>query len=98
MLLLPYRTESAPERRPWITWLLVAVNVAVFLWTAFMDPVKRDMLFFDYGFVPEEWNRWSNVLTCMFLHGGWLHIIGNMLFLLLFGRRLLLNFLTTCIR
>lgn len=86
MLLLPYRTENEPERRPWITWLLVAANTVVFLYTAFLDPITRDILFFDYGFVPAEWKRWGNLLTCMFLHNGWLHAIGNMFFLLLFGR------------
>jgi membrane associated rhomboid family serine protease len=65
---------------------LVAANSIIFLYTAFLDPVTRDILFFDYGFVPAEWKRWGNFLTCLFLHGGWLHAIGNMLFLLLFGR------------
>lgn len=86
MLFLPYRTETTPQRVPLVTWVLVIVNVGLFLWTVFIDPVRRDMLFMDYGFVPAEWDRWINFLTCMFLHGGWLHIIGNMLFLFLFGR------------
>ncbi len=85
MLLLPYRTERAPERHPWITWLVIVVNFGVFLWTVSLDPVARDILFFDRGFVPAEWKRWSNVLTCMFLHNGWLHVLGNMFFLAIFG-------------
>lgn len=86
MILLPYRTERTLTRTPFITWALVAANLAIFIWTVSMAQVRRDMLFFDYGFVPEEWRRWDNFITCMFLHGGWLHLLGNMLFLYIFGQ------------
>ena len=35
---------------------------------------------------PKPVEIWSSLLTCMFLHGSWLHLIGNMWFLYLFGR------------
>lgn len=84
----------------WMTRALIAVNVAVFLFfqSGFFladgmrlaavtfgitpDLIARDIpILKDYGFVPPE----ITFVTYMFLHGGWLHLIGNMLFLWVFG-------------
>jgi membrane associated rhomboid family serine protease len=75
-------------QRPWVTWVLIAINVVVFLYelTLGMDGLQQ---FFDtYGVVPTriaQGRGLYGLVTSMFLHGGWLHIIGNMLFLAVFG-------------
>lgn len=84
-VLLPYRVEETDERRPCVTWALVALNAAVFAATLLAGEEGRQIAFLEYGFVPEEPWRWYTWLTYMFLHGGWLHIMANMFFLLVFG-------------
>ena len=84
-LVLPYEVEMPRSRRPVATYAIVALNVLVFLATRLAGEDGRAALFMRYGFVPEEWSRFHTFLTCMFLHGGWLHVIGNTYFLWFFG-------------
>jgi hypothetical protein len=81
---------------PLVTFLLIVVNVLVFLYELSLGPVL-DRFLLIYGFIPERylriaqvdpWNlsaRFGPMLTSMFLHGGWLHLIGNMWMLWIFG-------------
>ena len=81
--------------RPYLNYTLIAVNVAVFIWEAvvtsfFTDQEAVNEIFFTYGTVPDL--LFSNfpaslpsVITSMFMHGGIAHIIGNMVFLWVFG-------------
>jgi membrane associated rhomboid family serine protease len=64
--------------------LIIAVNAAAFLFELSLDPWSRNHLIAAYGLVPDR-VRYISLLTSMFLHGGWLHIIGNMWFLWIFG-------------
>jgi rhomboid family protein len=90
--------DTIPSRHvPVATWLIIGVNVVVFLLElANPAPVVRQMTYL-FGIVPArythpEWARsvgfpsgyWPFV-TSMFLHGGWLHVIGNMWALWIFG-------------
>ena len=81
--------------RPYLNYGLIAINVIVFIWEAsatsfFSDPRATEDIFMTYGAVP---NRIVNdfpgsaptVITSMFMHGGIAHIIGNMVFLFVFG-------------
>ena len=93
--------ERQPRHRfPIVTLLLVALSVAVFAYEVALwleDPVALERFIGGYGMVPREvvsgvdrppWGPDPvalTVLTSMFLHGGFLHIVGNMLFLLAFG-------------
>ncbi len=73
-----------PARFPAITALIIAVNVAVFL----AELVGGDAFVLKWSAVPANiaaGHHWITMLTAMFLHGGWLHIIGNMVFLWAFG-------------
>lgn len=95
MIFIPYGTKEAVRRQtfPYVTVFLVLLNVAVFALevsilatggqSALNDFITR------YGAVPANITHGSpfqiGLLTAMFLHGGFLHIIGNMLFLLPFG-------------
>lgn len=84
--------DSVPRRRfPWVTYTLIAVNVIVFLAELRMGPGVQ-ALFYRYGVIPLRlWHGLTRpdvlvtLFTSQFLHAGWYHIIGNMLFLWIFG-------------
>ncbi len=78
--------DDQPKYSPsTITTLLILANVVVFLFEITLDDYSRNLLIMRYGLVPSHFHA-SALLTSMFLHGGWAHIIGNMLFLWAFGR------------
>jgi membrane associated rhomboid family serine protease len=71
-------------RKPFINYLFILVNVLVFWWELGADPRAVT----DFAAVPAEIERGENLFTLftsMWLHGGWMHLIGNMLFLWIFG-------------
>lgn len=73
---------------PIVTWLFVGINVAVFAYELTLSPGELDSFFQTYGVVPAQILAGQNLfslLASMFIHGGWLHIAGNMLFLAIFG-------------
>lgn len=92
--MFPLRDHNPSERTPLITWALIAINVAVFL-SYFPNIGGQERLlmafYMDWALVPAEASQGlelHTILTSMFLHGGWMHIIGNMLFLYIFGDNL----------
>jgi membrane associated rhomboid family serine protease len=73
-----------PLRFPIITALIIAVNVAVFL----LELANGETFILRWSLIPAavaDGDNWSTILTAMFLHAGWLHILGNMVFLWAFG-------------
>jgi membrane associated rhomboid family serine protease len=71
-----------------ITIVLIAINVVVFVYEATLSQPELESFVQEYGVVPEEITQGEDLftlLTSIFLHGGWLHLIGNMLFLWVFG-------------
>ncbi|WP_071674169.1 rhomboid family intramembrane serine protease [Nioella nitratireducens] len=92
--MFPLRDHNPSERTPFVTWALIAVNVVVFL-SYFPSIGGSDRLlmafYSDWALVPAEVSHgieMRTIVTSMFLHGGWMHIIGNMLFLWIFGDNL----------
>jgi membrane associated rhomboid family serine protease len=85
-VLLPYGIEVPIRKYPWVTYLLIGLNTLFFLFVLFIGAERRDITFMQWGFIPDEWSRFFPLLTSMFLHGGWIHFIGNMYFLWIFGR------------
>lgn len=87
--MFPIGDDNQPNRGPAIlTLALVAVNVLVFLYEATLDPQQLQDFVTTYGVIPIEIQRGDDLftlITSMFVHGGWAHIIGNMLFLWVFG-------------
>ena len=69
------------RRRSVIVWGLVVINAAAFLWTG----RGEQSYLYQCGFVPAAPSAAASV-SSMFLHTGWLHVIGNMVFLIIFGR------------
>ncbi len=82
--MIPLRDTQRSSSAPVVTMLLIAVNLAVFFYELSLDPFSRNHLILTYGVVPDRLHA-SAVITSMFLHGGWLHVIGNMWFLWIFG-------------
>jgi membrane associated rhomboid family serine protease len=92
---LPLYDDNPTAREPVVTYLLIGLCIGAFLWQ--LGQSERAVLY-SYGMIPAElfglWHpprayqaipAWSKLLTSMFLHGGWFHLIGNMLFLWIFG-------------
>ncbi len=80
--------EVRNDIRPWITWLLIALNAAVFAYQLLLTPPELENFYRNYAVIPAELlqgNGVSPLLTSMFIHGGWAHILGNLLFLWVFG-------------
>jgi membrane associated rhomboid family serine protease len=94
---LPLRDHNPRQRFPLVTLLIVLANALVFLWQSALPPRAFEALLQSAGAVPREIMSWHDfpppapvpvpltVLTSMFLHGGWLHLIGNMWFMWVFG-------------
>ncbi len=73
---------------PIFSYGFIALNVAIFLMQVNMPQGQLNAFVEDYGNVPVDTLRGENLrslLTSMFLHGGWMHLIGNMLFLWVFA-------------
>jgi membrane associated rhomboid family serine protease len=82
--MFPLRDTQPSYSRPLITVLIIILNVVVFLHEFSLDEISRNYFIEHYGLIPAHFH-FSAVLTSMFLHGGWMHIIGNMWFLWIFG-------------
>ena len=80
-MFFPIRTDRRLHHTPWVNYLLIAVNVVVFMMTA-NDPSSLDLS--SYWLNPMM-PRLYQFLTYQFLHAGWEHLLGNMLFLYVFG-------------
>ncbi len=76
--------DRKPSRFPAITTLIIGVNSLVFL----LELVNGPTFIARWSYNPLEiisGRNWITILTAMFIHGGWLHIIGNMIFFWAFG-------------
>lgn len=88
--MIPLRDNVLSQRWPFITMLFIFINAAVFAKEVSLPPQALERFMLDWALVPhnlmsDPWNQWPKLFTSMFMHGGWSHIIGNMLFLWIFG-------------
>ncbi len=91
--MFPIRDHNPSDRTPFVTYALLGANIGVFLsYAALLDNERALMQFYwDWGLVPLKVSNGTGLegfLTSMFLHGGWMHLAGNMLFLWIFGDNL----------
>ncbi len=98
MFFLPLYDDNPAGARPLVVWLLMAVCIAVFVWQTSLPPSEAQAAVLAFGAIPAVLfgevslppeialvPAWLSVFTSMFLHGGWLHLAGNMLYLWIFG-------------
>jgi membrane associated rhomboid family serine protease len=85
--MFPLRDDRPTYTAPIVTTLLIVACALVFFFELSLDDYSRDYFITSYGVIPARL-RPATILTSMFLHGGWSHIIGNMLFLWAFGKSL----------
>lgn len=88
--MFPIRDHNPSQGTPFVTYALIAVNVAVFIsyLSLFEDPRALNAFFAEWSLIPANISdgvRYDTLLTTMFLHGGFMHLAGNMLFLWIFG-------------
>jgi membrane associated rhomboid family serine protease len=85
--MFPLRDDRPTYSAPVVTTLLIVACALVFFYELSLDEYTRNYFITLYGVVPAHL-RPATLVTSMFLHGGWSHIIGNMLFLWAFGKSL----------
>ena len=90
--MIPLKDNIPSYRKPFINYLIIVVNTLVFIYQYFLLPSKLEIqqFIYDYGFIPYRFitdfnNSWYTLFSSMFLHGGFLHFLGNMWFLYIFG-------------
>lgn len=81
--MIPLRDVIPSRTTPVVTIGLIVVNALTFFYELTLGPAVEDFVLY-YGLVPAAFS-WITVLTSMFLHGGFLHFAGNMLYLWIFG-------------
>jgi membrane associated rhomboid family serine protease len=98
--MIPIRGAPAKHHWPWVTLGLIAVNLGIFLYQLHIGPDASTDLFYQKGAVAAKLSRlqvlsfrqsvWllPTMFSSLFLHAGWLHLIGNMWFLWVFGEAL----------
>ncbi len=95
--MIPIRDTVPSRSAPLATIALIAVNLLVFLHESALGPHLQSFVF-HYGMIPRRFVLWTEygggpldaarfapLFTSMFWHGGWLHLLGNMLYLWVFG-------------
>ncbi|HEY2734896.1 MAG TPA: rhomboid family intramembrane serine protease [Polyangiales bacterium] len=89
--MIPLRDSNPTRTTPVLTYLIIALNVAVFLYQRSLDPESERLFVEQFGLIPTflahdpQLGSFITPLTSMFIHGSWLHIIFNMWSLYIFG-------------
>lgn len=92
--MFPLADTNRSHKLPFVTWAIMLVNIIVFLIElilGFVSSTESRWFMFQFGFVPAYFATHLNVgelttlISAQFLHGGWMHLIGNMWFLHIFG-------------
>lgn len=96
-MFIPIRDDAPTVRTPYVTIGLIVVNTLIFLYMISGGMESLQYYTYKFGFIPYELTNsveltpklatspYFTIFSSMFMHGGWLHLIGNMLFLWIFG-------------
>jgi len=99
--MLPIKDNNPTTITPWVTYAIIAINVVVFVGTVTLDPRATVLMTLQYGAIPAvlfghaelppgfspfpAGFGFLSIFSAMFMHGGWMHLGGNMLYLWIFG-------------
>jgi membrane associated rhomboid family serine protease len=96
--MIPLRDDNPSRITPVVTFALIGACVLAFLWQLSLDPGAGERAIYAFGVIPAVlFDRgelregvavippFATVFTSMFLHGGWMHLLGNMLYLWIFA-------------
>ena len=96
--MFPIKDDQPSYSTPFVTWFLIALNLLVYLFQSLLDPTSYELFAKQFGVVPNHLAlalagsaKYSvesvaiTFFTSMFVHAGWMHVIGNMWFLYIFG-------------
>lgn len=87
--MIPLKDDIVSSSFPFINTLLITINALAFLYELSLGP-RLNLFMIQYAAVPEKVVStgamgWTSIMSSMFLHAGWAHFLGNMLYLYIFG-------------
>ncbi len=82
--MIPLRDVIPSRTKPGVTITLIVVNIAIFLFQSSLSERGQETFVYAFGLVPAYFS-FGTVFTSMFVHGGVAHLVGNLLFLWIFG-------------
>ena len=94
--MFPYKDDNPTQTFPFITIGIITINILAYLWEI-LSPAGERYIIYNYGAIPsgllslektQALHPMATVFSSMFLHGGLLHIAGNMLYLWIFGNNI----------
>lgn len=90
--MIPIRDDNPTRRVPWVTIALIGINLAVFAYELTLEPSALETFWVRWAFVPARFlatplasAQFATLFTAMFMHAGWVHVAGNLLYLWIFG-------------
>ncbi len=88
--MFPLHDENPTKNFPALTIAIISSNVLIYFWALSFLPAQLNQIYYQFGMVPYQWTHspmteTSTVFSAMFLHAGFMHLAGNMLYLWIFG-------------
>src|SRR3989337_3516633 len=90
--MIPLRDTVRSRSLPWMTWALIALNLLIFFYESALSESQFNQMILAFGLVPARLSfssvqlfPWLTLITSIFLHGSWFHVISNVWFLFIFG-------------
>ena len=95
--MIPLKDENPSSTIPFVNLFLITVNICIFVYLNYFTSGETDQFFLRLGFIPYELNFFTDIgpknivpvplsiFTSIFIHGGWIHLLSNMLYLWIFG-------------
>ena len=92
--MFPLKDDNPTQTKPIVTIALIAICVCIFLYQFSLSHSENTFIINSFGMKPKELflnpglTNYSTIFSSMFLHGGFMHLIGNMLFLWIYGNNI----------